>query len=87
MPFDASAYMQSLHLARLEVDMRGQERQRRQAVLCELNKCGELVEVLANWRGEGTACEQAEFLYDILGAWLKSELYKTVKEVEAMDTL
>jgi hypothetical protein len=50
-------------------------------VLRELKNCQKLVDALAEWRGEGPA-DQGEFLYDVLGAWLKSELYKTVKEVE-----
>jgi hypothetical protein len=52
-------------------------------VLRELKKCGVLVEALATWRREGA--EQAEFLYDVLGAWLKSELWKTVREIEGGD--
>jgi hypothetical protein len=58
-----------------------QERLRRSVVLRELKKCSQLVDALANWRGDEQS-EQAEFLYDVLGAWLKSELYKTTCEVE-----
>jgi hypothetical protein len=61
-------------------------RLRRQVVLRELKNCGQLVEALANWRGDG-ASEQGEFLYDVLGAWLKSELFKTVQEVEGAQAL
>jgi len=50
-------------------------------VLKELKKTGAMIEALANWSTEGES-EQAEFLYDVLGAWLKSELYKTLREVE-----
>jgi hypothetical protein len=63
-----------------------QQRLRRQVVLRELKNCGQLVDALANWRGDG-ASEQGEFLYDVLGAWLKSELYKTVQEVEGAQAL
>jgi hypothetical protein len=58
-----------------------QERLRRSVVLRELKKCSQLVDALAYWRGDEQS-EQAEFLYDVLGAWLKSELHKTLREVE-----
>jgi hypothetical protein len=70
-----------LHFGVYQFDAQEQQLLRRQIVLRELKNCGQLVEALANWRGEGEA-GQGEFLYDVLGAWLKSELYKTVKEVE-----
>lgn len=76
-----SIQMQPLRFGLYQFDEADQERLRRQVVLKELKKCGQLVEALANWRGDGQ-CEQAEFLYDVLGAWLKSELYKTLQEVE-----
>jgi hypothetical protein len=79
--------LQSLRLDMFEFEELGQVEMRRQLVLSELQKCGRLVEALANWRGDGATCEQGEFLYDVLGAWLKSELYKTVNEVKAMDAL
>jgi hypothetical protein len=85
MSFDA--HMQPLRFGAGEFEELQQERLRRGVVLGQLRECGQLVEALANWRGEGTDCEQAEFLYDILGAWLKSELYKTVKKIEAVDAL
>jgi hypothetical protein len=81
------AHMQPLRFGAVEFEELQQERLKRRVVLGELRECGQLVEALANWRGEGMACEQAEFLYDVLGAWLKSELYKTVKEIEAVDAL
>lgn len=77
--------MQPLHFGQYQFDEREQERLRRQVVLQELKKCGQLVEALANWRADGQVYEQAEFLYDVLGAWLKSEMYKTVREVENVD--
>jgi hypothetical protein len=64
-----------------QFDEQEQQLLRRQIVLRELKNCQKLVDALAEWRGEGPA-DQGEFLYDVLGAWLKSELYKTVKEVE-----
>jgi hypothetical protein len=73
--------MQPLKFGLYQFDEAEQERLRRQVVLKELKKCGQLVDALANWRGEGQS-EQAEFLYDVLGAWLKSELHKTLLEVE-----
>lgn len=76
-----SIQMQPLKFGLYQFDEADQERLRRQVVLKELRKCGQLVEALANWRGDGQS-EQAEFLYDVLGAWLKSELYKTLQEVE-----
>lgn len=78
-------HMQPLHFGQYQFDEREQERLRRQVVLQELKKCGQLVEALANWRADGQVYEQAEFLYDVLGAWLKSEMYKTVREVENVD--
>ncbi|KAF9691980.1 hypothetical protein EKO04_010008 [Ascochyta lentis] len=76
-----SIQMQPLKFGLYQFDEADQERLRRQVVLKELKKCGQLVDALANWRGNGQS-EQAEFLYDVLGAWLKSELYKTLQEVE-----
>ncbi|KAF3041687.1 hypothetical protein E8E12_004776 [Didymella heteroderae] len=76
-----SVQMQPLKFGLYQFDEAEQERLRRQVVLKELKKCGQLVDALASWRGDGQS-EQAEFLYDVLGAWLKSELHKTVLEVE-----
>lgn len=76
-----SIQMQPLKFGLYQFNEADQERLRRQVVLKELRKCGQLVDALANWRGNGQS-EQAEFLYDVLGAWLKSELYKTLQEVE-----
>lgn len=78
--------MQPLRFGLYEFDEAEQERLRRQVVLRELRKCGQLVEALATWTGDNQS-EQAEFLYDVLGAWLKSELYKTVRQVESVDAL
>lgn len=76
-----SINMQPLKFGLYQFDEADQERLRRQVVLKELKKCGLLVNALANWRGNAQS-EQAEFLYDVLGAWLKSELHKTVQQVE-----
>lgn len=75
-----------LKIGLFEFDAAEQEVLRRQVVLRELKKCSTLVEALANWESE-TDAEQAEFLYDVLGAWLKSELYKTLREVEGEQPL
>jgi hypothetical protein len=72
--------LQPLKIGLFEFDEADQAALARQVVLRELKKCGTLVEALANWRSDVNA-EQAEFLYDVLGAWLKSELYKTLREV------
>ncbi|KAF2737132.1 hypothetical protein EJ04DRAFT_542048 [Polyplosphaeria fusca] len=72
--------LQPLKIGQFEFDAADQESLTRQVVLRELKKCGALVEALAQWCGDESA-EQAEFLYDVLGAWLKSELYKTLREV------
>ncbi|PSN67183.1 hypothetical protein BS50DRAFT_573924 [Corynespora cassiicola Philippines] len=72
--------IQPLKIGLFEFDAADQEALRRQVVLRELKKCSTLVEALANWKSDSTA-EQAEFLYDVLGAWLKSELYKTLMQV------
>lgn len=75
---------QPLKIGLFEFDEEDQEALRRQVVLRELKKCSALVEALANWRSD-SAAEQAEFLYDVLGAWLKSELFKTVRDVTGED--
>jgi hypothetical protein len=72
---------QPLKIGLFEFDEEVQDSLRRQVVLKELKKTGAMIEALANWSSEGES-EQAEFLYDVLGAWLKSELYKTLREVE-----
>jgi hypothetical protein len=72
--------LQPLKIGQFEFDEADQEAFRRTVVQRELKKCGGLVDAIANWRS-GASSEQAEFLYDILGAWLKSELYKTVREI------
>jgi hypothetical protein len=77
---------QPLQFGVYRFDEAEQQRLRRQVVLRELKNCGQLVEALASWRGDG-ASEQGEFLYDVLGAWLKSELFKTVREVEGAQAL
>lgn len=78
--------LQPLQFGVYQFDAAEQQRLRRQVVLRELKNCGQLVEALANWRGDG-ASEQGEFLYDVLGAWLKSELFKTVQEIEGAQAL
>jgi hypothetical protein len=72
--------LQPLKIGQFEFDEADQEAFRRTVVQRELKKCGGLVEAIANW-SSGASSEQAEFLYDILGAWLKSELYKTVRDI------
>ncbi|KAF2112197.1 hypothetical protein BDV96DRAFT_581344 [Lophiotrema nucula] len=72
--------IQPLKIGVFEFDEADQEALTRQVVLRELKKCGALVDKLAQWQG-GDDAEQAEFLYDVLGAWLKSELYKTLRDV------
>ena len=63
-----------------------QQTLRRQVVHRELRKCGTLVDALANW-GNPQKTTQAEYLYDVLGAWLKTELYNTLREVEGEQML
>ncbi|KAF2875395.1 hypothetical protein BDV95DRAFT_484717 [Massariosphaeria phaeospora] len=69
-----------LKIGVFEFDEAEQETLRRQVVLRELRKCGQLVDALVSWRGQGDV-GQAESLYDVLGAWLKSELDKTLREM------
>jgi hypothetical protein len=78
--------LQPLQFGVYQFDEAEQQRLRRQVVLRELKNCGLLVEALASWSGDGAA-GQGEFLYDVLGAWLKSELFKTVREVEGAQVL
>lgn len=75
-----------LKIGVFEFDEEQQAMLRRQVVLRELKKCGTLVDALSNWKGEGRP-EQSEFLYDILGTWLKTELLKTLQEVEGDEGL
>lgn len=72
--------MQPLRFGAYEFDELEQEKLRRQVVSRELKNCGPLIDAIINWTGNGEA--QAEFLYDVLGAWLKSELYKIAREVD-----
>ncbi|KAF2820733.1 hypothetical protein CC86DRAFT_117380 [Ophiobolus disseminans] len=72
---------QPLHFGAYQADVAEQQRLRKQVVLRDLQSCGQLVDALANWRGDGTS-EQGKFLYEVLGTWLKSELYKATREVE-----
>lgn len=78
--------LQPLQFGVYQFDEAEQQRLRRQVVLRELKNCGQLVDALANWRGDGGG-EQGEFLYDVLGAWLKSELFKTVQEIEGAQAM
>ncbi|KAF2638288.1 hypothetical protein P280DRAFT_471403 [Massarina eburnea CBS 473.64] len=78
--------VQPIKIGLFEFDEEQQAILRKQVVLRELRKCGTLVEALASW-GSESKTDQAEFLYDVLGAWLKSELYKTLREVEGKEVL
>jgi hypothetical protein len=79
-----SIEVKPIKIGLFQFDEAEQEALRRQVVLRELKKCATLVEALATW-GSGSKTGQAEFLYDVLGAWLKSELFKTLREVEGED--
>jgi hypothetical protein len=75
--------LQPLRIGLFEFDEEDQDALRRQVVLRELRKCSGLVEALANWRtSHASDGESAEYLFDVLGAWLKSELFRTMREVE-----
>jgi hypothetical protein len=78
--------VQPIKIGGFQFDEAEQEALRRQVVLRELKKCATLVEALANW-GSGPKTGQAEFLYDVLGAWLKTELFKTLREVEGEEEM
>ncbi|KAJ4292585.1 hypothetical protein N0V90_009248 [Kalmusia sp. IMI 367209] len=78
--------VQPITIGLFEFDEDMQQTLRRQVVLRELRKCGTLVEALTNW-GNAAKTQQAEYLYDVLGAWLKTELYKTLREVEGEQLL
>ncbi|OAK97857.1 hypothetical protein IQ06DRAFT_318753 [Phaeosphaeriaceae sp. SRC1lsM3a] len=68
--------LQPVQFGVYQFDEAEQQRLRRQVVLRELKNCGQLVEALANWRGDSGA-EQGEFL----------ELFKTVQEIEGAQAL
>jgi len=68
-----------------ELDESERQRQRRQMILYELRGCKQLIEALVGWRGDGSSCDQTGFLYDMLGTWLKGELYKTVEEIKGVE--
>jgi hypothetical protein len=74
-------YMQSSPFTHYKIDDGEQQRHRRQLVLHELRSCRQLVEALANRGGN----EQAEYLYDFLGGWLKSELYKLERQIDGRE--
>ncbi|ORY16577.1 hypothetical protein BCR34DRAFT_622297 [Clohesyomyces aquaticus] len=83
-PTNINITMQPMKIGGFEFDEIDQEALRRQVVLSELKKCGVLVEALANWRGSDDV-EQAEFLYDVLGAWLKSMLFRTMRQIRGVE--
>jgi len=75
--------MKPIKIGLFEFDEDMQQALRREVVLRELRKCGSLVEALATWGISNVSkAQQAGYLYDVLGAWLKTELYKTLQEVE-----
>jgi hypothetical protein len=78
--------VQPVKIGLFEFDEDMQQTLRRQVVLRELRKCGTVVDALANW-GNPQKTTQAEYLYDVLGAWLKTELYNTLREVEGEQML
>ncbi|KAH8728295.1 hypothetical protein GQ44DRAFT_702104 [Phaeosphaeriaceae sp. PMI808] len=73
---------QAIQFEMYQFDEAEQQELKRQRVLRGLEHCRQLIDALANWDGEG-ASEQGRFLYDVLGAWLKNELFKTVRVVES----
>ncbi len=80
-----NTYLQPSHFRQYDADVLEQQEYIRKLIMNELRGCGPLVETLANWRGNGQDCEKAEFLYDFLGGWLKSELYKMVQDIGSKD--
>lgn len=81
-----SIAVQPVKIGLFEFDEDMQQTLRRQVVHRELRKCGTLVDALANW-GNPQKTTQAEYLYDVLGAWLKTELFNTLREVEGEQML
>ncbi|KAA8612591.1 Fungal transcriptional regulatory protein [Pyrenophora tritici-repentis] len=77
--------LQDMHAQRHRFDELERQRHRRQMVLYELRNCEKLVEALVEWRGNGRSCEQAKYLYGMLGAWLERELHKTVEEIKGVE--
>jgi hypothetical protein len=75
-----------LHFNAYHSEFAEQQRLTKQAVRSELQYCGQLVDALANWTADG-ASEQIRFLYDVLGTWLKSEMYNTIREVDGAHTI
>lgn len=73
--------LQKMHIQRYDRNELEHQKHRIQIVLYEVRNCEQLVEALASWKGNGSTCEQAEFLYDMLGAWLKGQVYKMVEEM------
>ncbi|OCL13867.1 hypothetical protein AOQ84DRAFT_351790 [Glonium stellatum] len=62
------------------LDEDDQEPLRRQFLLSELRKAGQLIDALAGWRSDDG--DEVDHLYGTLGAWLKSELLRTITEVQ-----
>lgn len=77
--------LQKMHLQRYDRDELEYQKHRIQIVLYEVRNCEQLVEALVSWKGNGSTCEQAEFLYDMLGAWLRAQLYNTVEYMKRVD--
>ncbi|CAA9966987.1 AflR C6 zinc cluster transcription factor [Pyrenophora teres f. maculata] len=77
--------IQDTHLQGYKLDELDRQRHRRQMVLYELRSCEKLVEALVGWRGNGRSCQQAKYLYDMLGAWLEGELHRTVEEIKGVE--
>ncbi|OCK75069.1 hypothetical protein K432DRAFT_446932 [Lepidopterella palustris CBS 459.81] len=62
------------------LDEDDQEALRRQLLLNELRKAGQLIDAIASWQSED--CEDVDDVYRAMGAWLKSELFKTIREIK-----
>ncbi|KAF2200645.1 hypothetical protein GQ43DRAFT_441369 [Delitschia confertaspora ATCC 74209] len=88
--------LQPIRIGGFEFDDEDQYALRQAIILRELRKCSGLVDAIANWRTSGSSSvgspgsagqggESAEFLFDVLGAWLKSELFRTMRELEVRE--
>lgn len=76
----AAITLTPITIGAFSLDEDDQEPLRRQFLLSELRKAGQLIDTLATWHLEDW--NEVDHLYGTLGAWLKSELLRTIREVK-----
>lgn len=64
-------------------DESAQEVMRKQLLLCELKKAGNLIDLLSVQGRDGLSSVEVNEVYSALGTWLKSELNRTIASLES----